>query len=265
MSDARSHAGHDQPRRRIVRLTRAFVIVAPVFLVMAAAYLIGGALHDFAGTIRTTPRFDPPVLAGQNVPGPCSSGGFYARNQQTIFLTMAGHCADAIPGGPLRDWDGQLVGIFGQAAELPDCPYGRFCAPADIITLAPAPHRIPWGHLNLVDMGAGGYRTIAPGTRPLTCAEIHNGDRVEVNARDHYRSGTVIAIGPYDQSPDTIFPCMVVTDIAGGQGDSGSPFLLNGMPAGTTSRLFGGRVSGVHTARRGLGKSGPGPLHHSRL
>ena len=112
-----------------------------------------------------------------------------------------------------------------------------------MITLVPTPDRIPWGHLNLVDMGAGGYRPIAPEMRPLTCADIHNGDPVEVNARDHYRTGTVIAIGPYEHATDTIFPCMVVTDIRGGSGDSGSPFLINGLPAGTTSRLVGGYLA----------------------
>ena len=227
----------------IERLVRAFAILMPVVVVIVAAYLVGGALHDLVGTIRTTPRFDPPVLAGQNVPGPCSSGGFYARDRQTIVLTMAAHCADAVPGGPLRDWDGGLVGTFGQPAEFPDCPTDRLCAPADMITLVPTPDRIPWGHLNLVDMGAGGYREILRGMRPLTCAAIHKGDPVEVNARDHFRTGTVIAIGPYEHETDTIFPCMVVTDIGGGHGDSGSPFFINGLPAGTTSRLMGGYLA----------------------
>jgi hypothetical protein len=49
----------------------------------------------------------------------------------------------------------------------------------------------------------------------------------------------VIEIGRYEHATDTIFPCMIVTDIAGGHGDSGSAVLLNGLPAGTSSRLFG--------------------------
>ena len=223
----------------IARLVRAFAIIMPAVLVIAAAYLVGGAVRDFMGTMRTTPRFDPPVLAGQNVPGPCSSGGFYARDQQTIVLTMAAHCADAVPGGPLRDWDGVVVGTFGRPAQLSDCPTDRLCAPADMITLMPTMDRIPWGHLNLVDMGAAGYRPITSAMRPLRCADIHKGDPVEVNARDHYRTGTVIAVGPYEHEVDTIFPCLVVTDIGGGHGDSGSPFFINGLPAGTTSRLIG--------------------------
>jgi hypothetical protein len=224
----------------IVRLLRAFTIVVGVILLAAAAYLV---MRDRAETARTTPRFDPPVWAGQNVPGRCATGGFYARDQQTIVLTIANHCADAIPGATLRDPDGRLVGIFGRAAELPDCPAGRFCSPADIIPLALAPDRIPWGHLDLVDMGAGGYRTMAEGTRPLTCADVHIGDHVEVDGREHYRSGTIIASGPYDYTTDTIFPCMVVTDIEAHPGDSGGPVLANGVPAGTTSREIGGYLA----------------------
>jgi hypothetical protein len=126
-----------------------------VIVLAVGAYLALGALRDRAETARTTPEFDPPVWSGQNVPGRCATGGFYARDRESIVLTIAAHCADAIPGAALRDSDGRPIGIFGRAAELPDCPPGRFCAPADFISLALAPDRIPWGHLNLVDMGAG--------------------------------------------------------------------------------------------------------------
>jgi hypothetical protein len=226
-----------------VRLLRAFTVVVAVILVAAAIYLAVPVLREHAETNRTTARFDPPVLAGQLVPGPCSNGGFYARFRETIVLTMAAHCAIAIPGTPMRGSDGRLVGIFGRSAELPDCPAGRFCAPSDIVWLALAPDRIPWGHLNLVDMGAGGYRTIAHGTRPLACADIHEGEPVEVNGREHYRSGTVIAIGPYEHTTDTIFPCMIITDIAGFHGDSGAPVMINGLPAGSTSRVISGYLA----------------------
>src|SRR5687768_16351092 len=65
----------DVSASRSVRLLRAFVVVVAVLLVtVPAAYLVGGLIRDLAETTRTTPRFDPPVLAGQNVPGPCSSG-----------------------------------------------------------------------------------------------------------------------------------------------------------------------------------------------
>ena len=208
-----------------------------------AGYLGIGALRDRAQTVRTTARFDPPVLAGQNVPGPCSTGGFYARLGQTVILTMAAHCAIATPGTAMRGSDGRLVGIFGAAAALPDCPDGRICAPADIVSLELAPDRIPWGHLNLVDMGAGGYRTIADGTQALACADIHKGDRVELNGRERFRTGTVLEVGPYEHPTDAIFPCMVVTDIEGGPGDSGAPVLANGQPAGTVSRVIGRYVA----------------------
>lgn len=233
----------DTGRGRTVRLLRAFTVVASGILIVTAAYLAIGVLRERAETLRTTERFDPPVLAGQLVPGPCSNGGFYARDRQTIVLTMAAHCALSIPGTPLRDSDGRLVGIFGELAELPHCPAGRFCSPSDIISLLLPADRIPWGHLNLVDLGAGGYRTIAQGTRPLRCADIHVGDPVEVNGREHYRSGKVIAIGPYEHTTDTMFPCMIITDVAGFHGDSGAPVMIHGLPAGSTSREIGGYLS----------------------
>lgn len=222
----------------VVRLARAFTVVMAGLLVAAAAALAVMALLDRAQTARSEPRFDPPVWAGQNVPG-CGTGGFYARDQEQIILTVAPHCFHSKPGTSMFDTDGRLVGVFGALAELPDCPADRFCAPADIVSLAIAPDRVPWGHLNMVDMGAGGYRTLAAGTRPLSCADIHKGDRVELNGRERYRTGTVLEIGPYEHATDTIFPCMVVTDIEGGSGDSGSAVLLDGLPAGTVSRLIG--------------------------
>jgi hypothetical protein len=228
---------------RIVPLMRAFVVVATVIGLAAAIYVGAAGIRERAETTRTTPEFDPPVWAGQNVPGRCATGGFYARDQQSIVLTLAAHCADATPGTDLLDPDGRVVGTFGRTAELPDCPAGRFCSPSDILALAVAPDRIPWGHLNLVDMGAGGYRTIEPGTLPLACADIHLGDRIELNGREHFRSGMVIEIGPYDHDTDTMFPCMVVTDIEAFYGDSGAAVLANGLPAGTTSRNVGGHLA----------------------
>ena len=230
-------------RRRSVRLLRGVAVVAAVLVAVAAAYVAVEVLRERAETIRTTERFDPPVWAGQNVPIPCASGGFYARDGDAIALTIAAHCAVATSGATWRDSDGRVIGTFGEAAQLLDCPAGRFCAPADIVSLRLAPDRIPWGHLNVVDMGAGGYRTIAPGTRPLACGDVDRGDRVEVDGREHYRSGNVIESGPYDHPTDTIFPCIVVTDIKGGPGDSGSAVLVNGLPAGTTARVIGGYLA----------------------
>jgi hypothetical protein len=225
-----------------VRLLRAFSVVSAVLLVGVAVYLTVGLMRDRAETERTTARFDPPVWAGQNVPVPCATGGFYARDRQRIVLTIVAHCAVATPGTTWRASDGRLIGTFGPVAELFDCPAGRFCAPSDFLSLALSPDRIPWGHLNLVDMGAGGYRTIAPGTRPMSCGDIHAGDKVEVDGRERYRSGKVVESGPYQHPTDTIFPCMVVTDIEASYGDSGGAVLVDGLPAGITSREIGGHL-----------------------
>jgi hypothetical protein len=190
-------------------------------------------------TARTTARFDPPVWAGQIVPGACS-GGFYARHSQTIVLTIVGHCAT--PGTTLRDANEVMIGIFGPLAQLADCPPGRLCSPSDFLTLELAPDHIPWGHLNMVDLGAGGYRTIAPGTRPLACSDIKAGQRVEIDGREHYRQGTVIGSSRYEFSSDVIFPCMVASDIQVQIGDSGGAVLVDGAPAGITSRELDGRL-----------------------
>jgi hypothetical protein len=230
------------PRARPARTALLAAVVAALGLVLAGA-LVVGALRDRGQTGRTTQRYDPPVWAGQNVPGPCASGGFYARDGATIVLTIAAHCPAAKPGASMLDPDGRLVGTYGPLAQLADCPAGRFCAPADILPLRLPADRIPFGHLNVVDKGAGGYRTIPLGTKPLACADIHVGDHVELDGREIYRSGRVIEIGAYEHPTDTIFPCMVVTDIHGDYGDSGSAVLLDGAPAGTVSRLISGYLA----------------------
>lgn len=223
-------------RRRIVRAT---IVVLAVVAATMAGILAVRLLGDRAETARTTAEFDPPVWAGQDVPGACS-GGFYARDGDAIVLTIVAHCAE--PGATLHGPARRPIGVFGPRAELGDCPAGRFCAPSDFLALMLEDEWIPWGHLDLVDMGAGGYRTIAPGTRPLACRDIHVGDLVEVDGREHFRKGTVTAIGPYHFETDTIFPCMITTDIAVATGDSGGAVLVNGLPAGIISRSIGGRL-----------------------
>jgi hypothetical protein len=232
----------DRPASRHYR--RAFVRTVIALLVLAIVLPVGWfaflAIRDRDQTGRTTERYDPPVWAGQNVPGACS-GGFYARSANGIVITIVGHCAT--PGSTLRDGAGRIIGTFGPLAQLTDCPPGRLCAPSDFLALELAADRIPWGHLNMVDMGAGGYRTFAAGTRPLSCGDIHVGDMVEVNGREHYRSGTVTEIGRYEFETDVIFPCMVV--VAGIEvvvGDSGGAVLVNGQPAGVISRSIGGQL-----------------------
>ena len=243
---AERQSTHEMTRRtlggmpRLLRLMRAFTIVAGVITVAIVAYVVMTVLRERAETTRTTARFDPPVWAGQNFIVGCA-GGFYARDESTIVLIISAHCGN--PGLTLHDPQGQPIGVLGPRAELDTCPEGRFCAPSDILPLVLAPDRIPWGHLNMVDMGAGGYRTMAPGTRPLACADVDEGDHVEVNGREHFRSGKIIAIGPYEHATDTIFPCMIITDIAGFHGDSGAPAMINGLPAGSTSRVISGYLA----------------------
>lgn len=208
-----------------------FAILA-VELVVVALDRVG----DVGERERTTPRYDPPVWSGQSVPGACT-GGFYARRDRTILLTIAAHCGE--PGRVLEDGAGP-IGVIGPRATLADCPPGRFCAPSDIMTLELAPARIPWGHLHTIDMGAGGYRMLTAGTRPLRCEEIRVGARVEIDGRERYRSGRVIERGRYEFETDTIFPCIALADIPVRIGDSGGPVLVDGAPAGVTSRSIEG-------------------------
>ena len=223
-----------RPRALIVRATT--VVLAAIVLTLVGYWALL-AITERNETARSTEEFEPPVWAGQNFVPACA-GGFYARLESTIVLVISAHCGN--PGDTLRDEQGQLIGVLGPRAELSDCPEGRFCAPSDIQTMALAPERIPWGHLNLVDMGAGGYRTIDPGTRPLACADIAVGDRFEMNGRERFRSGTVIEIGPYEHEGDTNFPCMIVGDTRVAIGDSGGAVLVGGLPAGIVAREFGG-------------------------
>ena len=221
-------------------MRRSFVVGAIVvgLIVGVAVYLLGGALRP----ARTGPTFDPPVLAGQQLWGYCA-GGFYARRGDTIVLTSSGHCAS--PGTVAYDPDGVIVrGVFGPAARDETCPYpGHKCASSDMNYLVVAPDRIPWGHLDQVDMGQGGYRTIASGTAPLRCDDIGIGDGVEINGRDVFRSGTVAESGQYLHDEDgDYFPCMVAARIPVEPGDSGGAVLVRGIPAGVVSRSLGGNL-----------------------
>ncbi|HTK44502.1 MAG TPA: hypothetical protein VL749_04010 [Patescibacteria group bacterium] len=225
--------------RMKARLVRATTIVLAATVLVLVGSWAAVAIEDRNETARTTARFEPPVWAGQNFIVECA-GGFYARHESTIVLVISAHCGN--PGLTLRDADGQVIGVIGPRAQLADCPEGRFCAPSDIMTLALAPGRIPWGHLNMVDLGAGGYRTIDSGTRPLACPDIAVGDRFEIDGREHYRSGTVIAIEPYENATDTMFPCIIVGDRTVSSGDSGAAVLVRGLPAGIIARQLDGRV-----------------------
>jgi hypothetical protein len=189
---------------------------------------------------RAAPAYDPPVLAGQQLWGACA-GGFYARLRDTIVLTSTGHCTSE--GAVAYEPDGTTVrGVFGPAARAASCPYpGHKCAASDMNYLIVAKDRIPWGHLNVVDLGSAGYRIIPPGTRPLACGDIAIGDQVEIDGRNVYRSGIVAEKGEYLHAEDgDYFPCMIASQIPVGVGDSGGAVLVRGIPAGVTSRSFDG-------------------------
>jgi hypothetical protein len=221
-------------------------------LLIAVGYL---ALSRATQPRRTTPVYDPPVLAGQQLWGVCA-GGFYARRDDTIVLTSTGHCTSE--GTVAYDPDGTTVrGVFGPAARDATCPYpGHTCAASDLNYLVVAENRIPWGHLNIVDLGTAGYRVVAPGTRPLGCADIAIGDLVEIDGRNIYRSGTVAEKGENLHPEDgAYFPCMIGARIPVAVGDSGGAVLVRGIPAGVASRNYSGSL-GFTPLAEGLAQLG---------
>ena len=203
----------------------------------------------------TGTAFEPPVLAGQQLWGSCA-GGFYARLGDTIALTSSGHCTTE--GTIAYDGDGTTVrGVFGPPARDPTCAFeGKKCAASDMNYLLVAENRIPWGHLNELDFGTGGYRSIAAGSAPLACDDIQEGDAVEINGRDIHRTGVVAEKGQYLQDTDgDYFPCMIAARIRVETGDSGGAVLVNGHPAGVASRSFGGLL-GFTPLAEGLAQLG---------
>jgi hypothetical protein len=240
---------------------RARIRPLRVLTVALVAVLLSIGAYALVSTItqprRTTAVYDPPVLAGQQIPGYCS-GGFYARHGDTIVLTTSPHCAGE---GVVAYDPGQTTvqGVFGPTARDATCPHpGHTCAASDLNYLVVAPDRIPWGHLNVVDLGTAGYRVIPPGTKPLSCADIVIGDPVEIDGKNVYRTGTVEEKGAYlrPQAQDgSYFPCMIASRAEVGGGDSGGAVLVRGIPAGVTSRSFGGSL-GFTPLAEGLAQLG---------
>jgi hypothetical protein len=231
-----------------LRAARLLIVALLGILLGAGSFAVVSAVTT---PHRTTPRYDPPVLAGQVIPSYCS-GGVYARRGDVIVLTSSPHCGEE--GTVLAG-----VGVVGPWATDASCPYaGHHCHASDLNEVVLAPDRIPWGHLNLIDLGVGGYRTIAPETTPLACSDIAIGDAIETNGRDIYRTGTVGSKGQNLQPPDqdgAYFPCMIVSTLQVEGGDSGGIVLVRGIPAGVISRTFGGSL-GFTPLAEGLAQLG---------
>ena len=215
--------------RRVVFLTLVAVLVA----------MIGITVLKTREYIRFTSVYDPPVRAGQMSPVACSAG-FYARLGHQVVITTSAHCGAA--EGSTVTIDGRTFGVQGPGARLDPCPSsGHACAGSDMSYVTVQDPFIPWGHLNLVDLGAGGYRILGSDSEPLACDAIAVGAKVEVNGLLRFREGAVTEKGPYDFPSDTYFPCMVVTSIGAQIGDSGGAVLVDGRPAGIAAREFGDR------------------------
>ncbi len=227
--------------RRSFRLLRITLVALLGLTLASGLYTVGRAVTT---PHRTTPIYDPPVLAGQFVPGYCSAG-FYARHGSEIVLTTSEHCADV--GTVIHDpTTGTFLGVIGPTDQEATCPYpGHTCAASDMNYIIVAPARIPWGHLNVVDMGTDGYRVLSAATVPLGCSDISVGDPIEIDGRGIYRSGTVAEKGDnlYPANEDgSYLPCMLASSVQVGGGDSGGSVLDRGIPAGVTSRSFGGNL-----------------------
>lgn len=236
-----------------VRVLRLLIVALAGLLLGLGAFSIGRAITT---PHRTTPVYDPPVLAGQWIPGYCSAG-VYARLGDTIVLTSSPHCAGA--GTTATSPDGTIQGVFGPTARDATCAYpDHTCSASDMNYLVVAPDRIPWGHLNEIDLGVGGYRILAPDSKPLACADIGIGDPIEMNGRGVFRTGTVAEKGSYlhpAEQDGSYFPCLVASRLSVGGGDSGSVVLVRGLPAGITSRSLGGNL-GFTPLAEGLAELG---------
>jgi hypothetical protein len=237
---------------RTALATRRLLIGLTVIAVLGIAAIV---VRQVSQTARSTPLYESPVLAGQQLWGACA-GGFYARRGDSIVLTSSGHCT--AEGTVAYAEDGRTVrGIFGPEAIDPTCPHpGKICFASDMNYLVVADDQIPWGSLNLLDFGTGGLRSVEAGTAPLACGDIRMGDPVEINGRNINRGGTVTEKGEYLHDEDgDYFACMIAADIEVGTGDSGGAVLVRGLPAGVASRSFNGLL-GFTPLAEGLARLG---------
>ena len=245
-----------QPAKRLrVRPFRLLVAILVGLVLGTGSLAVVRATH--VEPVRTTPVYDPPVLAGQWIPGYCSAG-VYARLDNTIVLTTSPHCAGV--GTVAHDPDtGSVQGVYGPTAITIPCQYpDHTCKPSDMNYLVVAADHIPWGHLNVVDLGTAGYRVILAETAPLACADIAIGAPIEMDGLGVYRTGTVAEKGEYlhpAAADGDYFPCLIASTLQVGPGDSGSLVLVRGIPAGVTSRSLGGDL-GFTPLAEGLTKLG---------
>ena len=241
-------------QRARLRPARLLIVVLVGVLVGIGAYALVSAITQ---PRRAEAPYVPPVIARQQVWAACA-GGFYARRGNEIVLTSSGHCTSE--GTVAYEPDGMTVrGVFGPIARDSSCRHAAHtCHASDMNYLVVAADRIPWSHLNVVDMGSAGYRVIPPGTAALACADIAIGDPIEIDGRNIYRSGKVTGKGQNLQpaaQDGSYFPCMVLGDIPVAGGDSGGAVLVRGIPAGVTSRSFAGSI-GFTPLAEGLAQLG---------
>jgi hypothetical protein len=229
-----------------VRQLRVGFVVRKVVFVLLVVALVGAIAVVWRGwqivqsTSRSTPVYSPPVLAGQGLGTGCSAGVYARTADNTIVLTTTGHCL--AEGSSATRADGTPIGKASAWSHWATCdkPGKNRCTASDMAFVTLVPTEIPWGHLDQIDMGAGGYVTVAAGTRALACADVRPGEDVAFNGRSIYRTGKVQAQEPYNFDGDgTFFPCIVISDVQAGGGDSGGVTLVRGLPAGVAARVFG--------------------------
>ena len=231
-----------RPRRRLMRILGVGLVV-----------VIGAlAVRALLEPRRTTPVFEPPVVAGQQLWG-CCAGGFYARLADTIVVTSTGHCTSE--GAVAYEPDGTTMrGVFGPVARDATCPHeGHTCRVVR--------HQLPRRRGGPDSVGPPQRRRLRhgrlsdhpAGTRPLACDDIAIGETAEINGRNVYRSGEVVEKGENLHAGDpAYFPCMIAATIHVESGDSGGAVLVRRHPGrGDEPELR--RLARVHAARRGVG------------
>ena len=120
-----------------VRLRR-LLIVALMGVIVGIG--VASIIHAVTTPHRTTPVYDPPVLAGQHLWGACT-GGFYARLGDRR-LTSTGHCTTegTWPTPPTaRRSAASSARLPASHVPLP----GHICAASDINYLVVATDQIP--------------------------------------------------------------------------------------------------------------------------